>query len=88
MKAIELYKFIHDNNVEFHWRDNEGTKDVIIFPYTFWMDEFSKLIKGCDFDGQGIECRLMDGYFAIWMKDICEYFGIELEEIFGEYKPD
>ena len=48
------------------------------------MDDFSKLIKNYNFDDGGLECRLMDGYFAIWMKDICEYFGIELEDVFGK----
>ena len=88
MKAIELYKFINKNGVEFHWNYNGDERDVIIFPYIFWMDDFSKLIKNYSFYDGGLECRLMDGYFAIWMKDLCEYFGIELEEIFGEYKPD
>jgi hypothetical protein len=85
MKALELYKFIQDNNIEWHYEDNEGNEDVIIFPFTFNMDEFIKLIKNYQ-PTTGIECCLMDGYFAIWMDDICAYFDIELKEVFDKEK--
>lgn len=84
MKAIELYKFITENNIEWHYRDNEGTEDVLIFPYTFQMDELSKLLKSYDYCDGGIDCTLMDGYFAFWMNDLCEYYGIELSEVFNK----
>jgi hypothetical protein len=84
MKAIELYRFITENDIEYHYRDNNGTEDVIIFPYTFQIDEFSELLKSYDYCDGGIECFLMDGYFAIWMKDVCEYYGIELSEVFDK----
>jgi hypothetical protein len=25
---------------------------------------------------------MMNGYFAFWMKDICEYYGIEINNVF------
>lgn len=81
MTELELYKYINDNNVEWHIQDNDGEEDIIIFPYIFQIDEFSKLIKGYTGDG-GIECHLMDGYFGIWMKDLCEYYGVEMEKVF------
>jgi len=81
MEAIDLYKYINDNNIEWHYQDNDGTEDVIIFPYAFQVEDFNKLIKDQVGDG-GIECRMMGGYFAFWMNDICEYYGIELSKVF------
>jgi len=85
MTALELYRFIQDNNVEWHYEDNNGSIDVIIFPYNSSMEAFMKLTQGYDPDG-GIECRLKDGYFAVWMDEICYYFGIGLEEVFDKDK--
>jgi hypothetical protein len=81
MTELELYKFINDNNVEWHKRDNEGTEDVVILPYIFLLEEFSKLIKDYDSD-EGLILRLQKDYVGIWMKDLCEYFGIELNNVF------
>jgi len=87
MKAIELYKFIEDNNVEWHYQDNDGVEDVIIFPYTFDIKQFTDLLSCCTlFDDGGIEIRLMDGYIAVWMDEICEHYGIELSEVFDKEK--
>lgn len=83
MKAIELYKYINENNIEWHRQDNEGTPDVIIFPLTFQIEGFMKILSSGVFDDAGIECRIKEGYFAIWMKDICDYYGIELDEVFS-----
>jgi hypothetical protein len=81
MKALDLYKYITENNIEWHYRDNEGEEDVLIFPFTYQIDSFIKLLTPSLF-GEGIDCTLMHGYFAFWMKDICEYYGIELSEVF------
>lgn len=84
MTAIELYKFINTNGIEWHYRDNDGTEDVLIFPYITQIEEFNKLLGSYMFDDGGIECTMMDGYFAFWMKDICEYNDIELSDIFNK----
>ena len=80
MTELELYKYVNDNGIEWHRRDNDGTPDVVIFPLIFQVDEFYKLIRSMI--DEGIECRLMDGYFAFWMKDICEYYDIDMEKVF------
>lgn len=82
MTELELYKFINDNNIDWHKQDNDGTEDVIVFPSFRQIDTFKKILPPCLFDEGGIECRMRDGYFAIWMKDICEYCGVELEKVF------
>ncbi|MCT4263414.1 hypothetical protein HZP32_14950 [Elizabethkingia anophelis] len=83
MTELELYKYINDNNIDYRWQLNENEQeDVIIFPYTFQIDDFYKLIKSdTDFE-HGVEMKLMDGYFSVYMSDICDYVGIELERVF------
>lgn len=78
MKTITLYKFIQDNNIEYHWHD----KNVIIFVNIYLIEEFTKMLPSGLFDDNGIECRLKDGYFAIWMEGICNYCNIEMADIF------
>ena len=80
MTELELYKYINDNNIEWHRQDNDGTPDIIIFPYIFHINEFNKLVRSILDDG--IECRMRDGYFAFWMKDICDYYGIDIDKVF------
>ena len=84
MKALDLYKFIKDNNVEWHRQDNDGTPDVLMFPTINEVGEFNKLLSKSHFDDSGIECRMKDNYFCFWMNDICEYYGIELKEVFDK----
>lgn len=86
MTELELYKFIHDNNIEYRWQPNElGKDEVMIFPYTFQLNDFYLLIKkSCTFDDGGVPMNLRDGYVAIWMGDICDYAGIEMENVFTE----
>jgi len=40
MKAIELYKFIEKNKIEWHYGDNKGEEDVYILTFTYDVDEF------------------------------------------------
>lgn len=81
MTELQLYKFIQKNNIEWHKHQNEGIEDVIIFPSLVQTIIFVKMIDDY-LDEEGIECRLKEGYLAVWMKDICEYYDIEMNEIF------
>lgn len=80
MSELELYRFIKDNDIEWSRQGNDGTPDVLIFPYTFQVHDFYKLLKGSI--DEGIRCTLMDGYFAFWMKDICEAHDIDIDKVF------
>ena len=84
MKALDLYKFIHDNNIEYHWDNNNNERDVIIFPYTFQIERLNKLLPSHLFEEEGVPCFMKDDYFAIWMFEICEACDIELTEVFGD----
>ncbi len=79
MTELDLYKFITDNAIEWHRHDRNGNDDVIIFPYIFQLEEFSKLFKNYD---EGLDIKLMDGYVCIWMRDLCEYYGVEMNNVF------
>lgn len=87
MKALDLYKFIKNNSIEWHWIDTWKepiNHDVVIFPYLFQLEEFHKLLSPRSFDDDGIECNLMDNYLAIKLKDLLESYDIELSEIFPQ----
>ncbi len=86
MTELELYRFVEDKDIEWHRNDNEGIPDVIAFVYPFDVEEFSQMIKSYLRD-EGVECRLMDGYFAFWVKDICDHYDIDMDNVFkGEEK--
>ena len=84
MTELELYKFVTDHKIEWHRHDHNGTMDVLMFPRTFEIEDFIELLSAGHFDDGGVECRMMNGYFAFWMNDICEYYGIDVNNVFGE----
>lgn len=86
MTALELYKFVNDNDIEWHWSNNGDKLDVIIFVNFYNIDDFHKILSDSIFDDEGIICHMKDGYFCFWMNDICEYFGIYLNEVFEKEK--
>lgn len=80
MTPIKLYKFIKENNIKWHYTC-EGD-DVIMFVNNIYIDEFNNLIGSGISDEAGLNCIMKDAYICFYMKDICEYFGIELKEVF------
>lgn len=83
MTELELYKYINDNNIEWHRHDNNGNPDVIILPYIFELEEFANLITSYT-DDEGMDCRLKGKYIGIWMQDICQYYEIDMDKVFIE----
>lgn len=81
MTELQLYKYINDNNIEWHWQDNDGTPDVLIFPYTFQLEGFNNMISHYDSD-EGVIAHLKNGYACIWMGSLCEYFDIDINKVF------
>jgi hypothetical protein len=82
MTALQLYKYVTDNGIEWHWHNHDGEQDVILLPYIMHLEEFNDLLSNGIFDDAGIEITMWKGYVGIWMLDICEYYGIKLEEVF------
>lgn len=87
MTELELYKFIKENNIEWHRADNEGTSDIIIFIYIFQLEGFYKIIKGYMDDDGGLAVRLLNGYVAVWMNDLCEHFDVDMNNVFTGQEP-
>ena len=85
MTELDFYKYINENNIEWHWRNNNGTEDVIIFIYLFDLEYFCDLVKDkTDYDEYGLDVKIKNGYAIIWMNDLCDYYGIDLNEIFTD----
>jgi hypothetical protein len=88
MTELELFKFTKDNNIENHWyvkRDDLGnidSEEIIYFLFFYQLEEFMKLIKGMDTD-EPLDCKLMDGYIGLDILPVCEYYGIDPENVFG-----
>lgn len=81
MTADKLSMFIMRRDLEYNWFDDGS--DVVLFVDNDDIVAFHNLIKsGSLFDDGGIECRMKDGYFAFVMSDICDHYGIGLEEVF------
>jgi len=86
MTELQLYVYIRDNNIEWHNRENNGKPDIIIFPYVFQIEDFARLVNGYTSDVP-FECFLRGDYFAIWMSDLCEHYGIDTNAVFYSNKP-
>jgi hypothetical protein len=80
MTELELYKFIEENGIEYHWF-NENT-NVIIFVNHYLLPDWNKLLGIHILDEEGIVCRMKDGYMCFEMNEICDYFGIEISNVF------
>ena len=80
MEITDLKKFITENNIEYHWRfDN-----VYIVINNNIISEWYSLLEPSIFNDEddGIECWMKDGYFTFEMKYICEYYNIEMRDVF------
>ncbi len=84
MGELELYKFIKENDIEYHWNKNDGNDDVIIFINFYELKDWSNLLGGEITHESGIDCIMKDGYFCFWMDDICGYFGIDITKVFDK----
>ena len=77
MSELDLYKFIHDNKLEIDWRMDE---------LILWVDfdrlyEFTELIGYNYMADGGINVNLQSTGIALNIVNLCEYFGIEPENI-------
>jgi len=87
MTAIDLYKFYKNHSLEYHWNHNNLSEsgydnDVILFVDIWCVEEFMKLLKSSKMTDTGFVCRMKDRYFCFWMAEICEYFDIDLTNVF------
>lgn len=82
MTELELYKYINENDIEWHRYKDNKIEEIWILPKFYQLPEFHKLCSPCLFDDGGIECRMKDGYLGIDIIPVCEHYGIEYNNIF------
>lgn len=82
MKVLDLYKFVHDNEIEHH-KDNQDESEVILFIDIHLLDRWNNLLGVSILDEDGVECVMKHGYFCFRMKEICEWYDIDIEEVFN-----
>lgn len=80
-KAIKLYKFVTDNNIEYH-KGGYLTTDIYMFVPIYLIAEFNKILGAKVFDEEGITCVMKENYFVFEMFEICENLDIDPEEVF------
>jgi hypothetical protein len=79
MTELQLYKWVHVNSVECHY--NHDFTELWACPTMEEVKEFFKITKASFYDDGGISCHLMNGYLALDLIPIAEYYGIEIENI-------
>ncbi len=82
MTAIELYKFVKNNQIEYHYTKDHS--DVLIFIPLYNIEEWDELLGPGITAEDPIKCYMKYGYLCFYMQDICNYFDIYLAEVFGE----
>ena len=80
MTELDLYKFVAESNIEYHWYDDK----VRMFVPIYLIEEFNDLFDVNDFDDDNIECTMKQGYFGFDMTEICDYHGFDIEKIFTD----
>jgi hypothetical protein len=78
MNELKLYKFINENNIEYHTYNDETMAFINIQN----LEEWNELLGSGITDEYGLDCIMKNGYFCFNMNQICEYFGIELINVF------
>lgn len=83
MTELQLYKWVNEWEPEWRWEGDE----VIMWIRDFLIESFLKLFDPAVFnDGGGLDARLTGQYVAIVINDVCDYFGIKIENVFPREK--
>lgn len=80
MTELQLYKFVEENNVSLRW---DGDELIAWIPF-LCISEFANLLGYDLLSDGGLDVNLQSDCIALDMTEICEYFGIEPENIFAK----
>jgi len=83
MTELTFYKFVTENKIEWHRHINRGAPDVIAFIPFSRIEYFKSLLSASHLMDSEVECVMKDGYFAFWMNDICDYYGVDINNVFS-----
>ena len=83
MTELQLYKFVTENSLEYHWYKNDKDKEeVFLFVPSYYVEEFNKMFDYTILDEYGLKCTMKEGYFVFEMEYICGFYDIEMENVF------
>lgn len=82
MKIEDIIIFIHEYQIEWHWFDDNGNTNVVLFVNDVHLSEFREVLSVMDYDDEGIDVILKENYFCIKMGDLLENNDIELQDVF------
>lgn len=77
MTELQLYKFLEDNNIEYHWDVDQFSTFI---PFNC-LKEFAEMLDYNFLSDGGYECVLVSDYIYFDLVEIAEYFDIDLENI-------
>ena len=94
MTALELYQYIQENEIEWRYQlndqvneddeCNDANEDVIIFIDVWQIESFSILFSRITEESEPFIFHFNGEYFAIYMADICNYYEIDMKQVFKQ----
>lgn len=81
MTDLEFYKYICEKGFEYHWLDDET--DVILFVPLYELDNFKDMLGSNIFE-EPIKCYMKYDYIVFHMQDICDFWNIDISDIFDK----
>jgi len=85
MTALDLYKFVTKNKLEWHWVNLKEIDVILFIPFDL-LTEWITLLGPNILDEEGVLCHMKEGYMCFLMQEICDYTDINISEIFGNEK--
>lgn len=87
MTELQLFQFVRENDCEYHWFTDYDylpfhKEDVMLFVFDWHIEGFKNLLGATIMAEEGIPCNMKDGYFCFKMKSICEFFDIDMNNVF------
>lgn len=83
MTELQLYKFVNNNKLEYHWA-NKTKKEVYLFVPFCLLSGFTSLFGNDYFDDGDFACVMKKDYVCFDMAEICQYYDIDIDEIFDK----
>jgi hypothetical protein len=85
MTALELYQYIQENNIDWAYRYNPESKqdDVMVWINPCEIEFFVEMFAG-NTPEYGFEMTFINGNFAFFMSDICDYYEIDMKQVFKQ----
>ena len=84
MSEVELYKFI-SSAVAWHRQKNDGQPDILLFVDYTQLESFVKLASAYFDNSEQAQAHavLKSNYACIWMVEMCDYYGIDIDNVFN-----